>query len=128
MSNNGRVKFNIFGASHAEETGVSIDGIGFGEKIDLQKLQRFADRRKPVGSFATARREPDELIVESGIENGITTGGEIVIKIKNVNVRSRDYSDLKFCPRPSHADYAAYMKYGEEYDHSGGGKFSARMT
>ena len=121
--------YSIFGASHAEEIGVSLEGVPFGERIDLAELQAFADRRKPVSSeYSTSRREPDEIIIECGIENGVTTGGEIIAKIKNASVKRSDYSNLKYCPRPSHADYAAYMKYGIEYDMSGGGKFSGRMT
>ena len=128
MSNDGRVSINIFGASHAAEIGVSIEGVRFGEEIDLGELQRFANRRKPRGDFATSRREPDELIIESGIENGVTTGGEIVIKIKNTDVKNKDYSDLKYRPRPSHADFTARMKYHGFEDAAGGGHFSGRIT
>ena len=124
-----KVTFRIMGASHAEYVGVSIDGIKFGEAIDLDELQGFLLRRKASGAvYSTKRCEPDEIVIESGIENGVTTGGEIVAKIYNTNTRRSDYSQFKTCPRPSHADYAAYCKYGDEYDHSGGGKFSGRMT
>jgi chorismate synthase len=39
-----------------------------------------------------------------------------------------DYDALKNIPRPGHADYAAWMKYGLDFDMSGGGPFSGRMT
>ncbi|MBP5308006.1 MAG: chorismate synthase [Clostridia bacterium] len=128
MSSEEKVRINVFGSSHSDEIGVCIEGIRFGEKIDAEELQNFVNRRKPFGDFSTARRESDVLIFESGIENGVTTGGEIIIKMKNENARPKDYSELRYCPRPSHADYPAFMKYGEGYDASSGGKFSARMT
>ncbi len=124
-----KIKINIFGTSHSDAIGVCIEGIGFGEAVDVEKLQDFINRRKAVSAkYSTARQEPDQIIFERGIENGITTGGEIIAKIYNTNVRRGDYSSLKGCPRPSHADYAAYCKYGLDYDHSGGGVFSGRMT
>ena len=125
----GKIRFRIFGSSHSEEIGVSLEGVGFGEQIDVGELHAFVNRRKArAATYSTSRMEPDEIIIESGIENGCTTGGEIVAKIKNQNVRRGDYGQLKNCPRPSHADYAAIKKYGDGYDISGGGKFSGRMT
>ena len=50
------------------------------------------------------------------------------MKIKNQNQNSKDYSSLIKTPRPSHADYVAYTKYGDGYDYRGGGKFSGRLT
>ena len=38
---------SIFGQSHAQAIGVSVDGLPAGEKIDLEQLQRFLDRRAP---------------------------------------------------------------------------------
>lgn len=43
-------------------------------------------------------------------------------------MRSSDYDSLKNKPRPSHADYTAFMKYGESADFHGGGHFSGRLT
>ncbi len=123
-----KIKFDVFGSSHSEEIGVRMEGVPFGEEIDLAELQAFVNRRRSVLAFSTKRVEPDEVIIERGIENGVTTGGEIVAKIKNTNVRRGDYSAFKNCPRPSHCDYAALKKYGEDYDVSGGGVFSGRMT
>jgi len=128
MSCKSNVKYSIFGASHADSVGVSIEGIGFGEAIDLTELQVFLDRRKPTLKHSTARKEADKIVIESGIENGVTTGGEIVARIYNTSVRRGDYTAITTCPRPSHADYAAIVKYGKDYDASGGGAFSGRMT
>ena len=48
--------------------------------------------------------------------------------IYNKNTRSGDYSNLKDCPRPGHADYTAQIKYGGFQDAAGGGHFSGRLT
>lgn len=58
----------------------------------------------------------------------IADGGAIAAVIRNTNTKSSDYDELKCVPRPGHADYAAYMKYGLEWDNAGGGQFSGRMT
>lgn len=129
MSVDGKVVFSIFGASHAECIGVSLEGIGFGEAVDMDELNAFMSRRKASSAvYSTSRMEPDEIVFESGIADGMTTGGEIVAKIYNTNVKKADYEAYRYTPRPSHADYAAYLKYGEEADRSGGGRFSGRMT
>ena len=49
-------------------------------------------------------------------------------EIKNRDVRSSDYDNVRNVPRPGHADYAARVKYGDGYDMAGGGPFSGRMT
>ena len=64
MSFENKITFTIFGASHADSIGVSIDGFGFGEPIDLKELQAFVDRRKASASvYSTKRMEPDEIVV-----------------------------------------------------------------
>lgn len=119
-----RIKVNIYGESHAEAVGVILSGIPEGKKIDLGNLQAFTDRRKSGGKFTTPRKEEDKLEILSGIENGITTGEDIKIEIKNRDIRPSDYEITK--PRPSHADYAGYVKDGKIS--TGGGRFSGRLT
>jgi len=48
--------------------------------------------------------------------------------IWNKDVDSSDYERMKFLPRPGHADYTAFMKYGGFNDFRGGGRFSGRIT
>ena len=57
-----------------------------------------------------------------------TTGFPVCIRIANTNTRSGDYSNLALKPRPSHADYSAYMKWHGHADMRGGGHFSGRLT
>ena len=60
--------------------------------------------------------------------DGRTCGAPVAMVIHNGDQHSRDYSGLKRTPRPSHADYTAIIKYGENYDIRGGGQFSGRLT
>lgn len=123
------LKLSIFGTSHGPSIGMTLEGIPAGLPIDLDKLQLFLNRRAPgQNAWSTARKEPDVPVFESGIENGFTTGETIRAVIYNQNVRSKDYDELKYIPRPGHADYTAWMKYGLDYDMAGGGPFSGRMT
>ncbi len=57
----------------------------------------------------------------------MTCGAPIAALIRNTNTRSSDYDELRFVPRPGHADYVAEVKYGGHQDVSGGGHFSARL-
>ena len=85
-------------------------------------------QRKPYGKISTSRHEDDEPMIISGVFDGFTTGTPITVLIENKNTNSKDYSLLKDCPRPSHADYTAFIKYGEHRDYRGGGHFSGRLT
>ena len=60
--------------------------------------------------------------------DGYTCGAPIAAMIRNTNTRSKDYSNLKDCPRPGHADYTAQIKYKGYQDPAGGGHFSGRLT
>ncbi len=123
------LKINIFGASHAEEIGVTVNGFPKGEKIDNDKLLKFMGRRKPGQSaLTTPRVEADLPIFESGLTDDTTDGNILRAVIKNTNTRSGDYANLRTCPRPAHADYCAYVKYEGKADMRGGGHFSARLT
>ncbi len=123
-----KVSLTVFGASHAKEIGVDLNGIDKGFELDFDKILKQMERRAPGRSHvATPRKEPDFPEILQGIENGVTTGDTIKMVIKNTNQHSKDYSSLKVCPRPGHADYTAYLKYNGELDMSGGGPFSGRM-
>ena len=123
------IKLTIFGESHGPFIGMTLEGIPAGMKVDLEELQLFMNRRAPgQNEFSTPRRELDIPEFSSGIENGYTNGDTIHAIIRNANVRSGDYEALRDCPRPGHADYTAYVKYGGKANMSGGGQFSGRLT
>ena len=123
------ISLDIYGGSHDEKIGMTLSGIPAGEVIDLDALRAFLSRRAPGRDrFSTSRREPDEPVFLSGLDGNVTNGDVIEAVIYNTNQRSGDYSSLSDTPRPSHADYAARMKYGESVDLRGGGHFSGRLT
>ncbi|MDR0696661.1 MAG: chorismate synthase [Christensenellaceae bacterium] len=125
--NNG-LALHIYGESHGPEIGLILEGIPKGCSINLDELQNFVNRRKSQNSnYSTKRAEPDSITVQSGITDGITSGS-IKISIKNTDVREVDYENLNSIPRPSHADYPAYIKYAGNLNMSGGGPFSGRLT
>jgi len=116
-----------FGTSHGPEVGCVIKGCPAGVEIDLGKIQAELDRRKPgTSKLSSARKEPDKLIVVSGIESGKTIGGGIKLAVKNLDIRSKDYSEIINKPRPGHSDMSAFLKYGGI--EPGGGRFSGRET
>ena len=124
-----RLKISVFGASHASKIGVTAEGFNKGETFDKEKLGRFLKRRAPSkNAFSTTRIEPDEVIFKDGEENGVLTGDTLVAIIENKAQRSADYGEELRIPRPGHADYVGYAKFGKEYDFRGGGIFSGRMT
>ncbi len=123
-----RIKVTLFGQSHAQAIGVIIDGVPAGMKIDEEALSTFMDRRRAKGDLSTTRREGDKVLLKSGVVNGVTCGAPICMMIENSDTRSSDYSNVAVVPRPSHSDYAAYIKYGGNNDIRGGGQFSGRLT
>ncbi len=124
------INISIFGGSHDPEIGVLATGLPAGFRFDREELLSFLARRAPGSSdLTTPRKETDIPEFLSGVEGEDTLNGKTLHAIiRNNNQRSRDYSNLSFIPRPSHADFAARMKYGEGVDLRGGGRFSGRLT
>ncbi|MCL1076905.1 chorismate synthase [Parashewanella spongiae] len=117
-----------FGESHGKALGCIVDGCPPGIEISEQEIQKELDRRRPGTSrYTTARREPDEVKILSGVFEGKTTGTSIGLLIENTDQRSQDYSNIKDSFRPGHADYTYEQKYGFR-DYRGGGRSSARET
>lgn len=123
-----RIKVTLFGQSHAAAIGAIIDGVPAGMTVDEDKLQAFMDRRRAKGELATKRHEGDKVILKSGVVNGITCGAPICMMIENSDTRSGDYANIAKVARPSHSDFAAFVKYGGNNDIRGGGQFSGRLT
>ncbi len=121
------IRVEIYGQSHAKEIGVRCSGFPK-MQIDRNALNAFLERRKPSsGKFSTARKEPDEIEFTGGVNEQGFIDGEFCARILNKDTHSSDYNDLYGKPRPSHADYCSYLKWGT-LDYTGGGKFSARLT
>ncbi|OBT15877.1 chorismate synthase [Vibrio sp. UCD-FRSSP16_10] len=121
-------RVTTFGESHGIALGCIIDGCPPGLALTEADLQKDLDRRRPGTSrYTTARREPDEVKILSGVFEGKTTGTSIGLLIENTDQRSKDYSEIKDKFRPGHADYTYHQKYGVR-DYRGGGRSSARET
>lgn len=123
-----RLTMTISGSSHGKSVSVLLRGLPAGESVDTDALRRFMSRRSPGrGVTSSPRREADEPIILSGIENGRLNALPLSVEIKNTDVRFADYA-FADTPRPGHADYTAAVKWGGREDMSGGGRFSGRMT
>lgn len=121
-------RVTTFGESHGVALGCIIDGCPPGLVLSEADIQIELDRRKPgTSKFTTARREPDQVKILSGVFEGVTTGTPIGLLIENTDQRSQDYSKIAETFRPAHADYTYLQKYGVR-DYRGGGRSSARET
>ncbi len=122
------ITVTLFGESHGEYIGAVLDGITPGVIIDKDAIRSALAKRRPSHISSTARVERDEFKIISGEYQGRATGTPLTIIIPNENKKSSDYSALGNKPRPSHADFAAEMKYHGFQDTRGGGHFSGRIT
>lgn len=120
------ISLTVFGESHGAGVGVVLDGLCSGLAVNDASIKTALSRRAPSTSTDTARRERDAYQILSGVFNGKTTGTPICIFIPNENTDSKAYE--YGIARPSHADYAAFCKYGGYEDYRGGGHFSGRVT
>ncbi len=117
-----------FGESHGEAMGCTISGCPAGLELTEDDIQTDLDRRKPGQSMiTTSRGEPDAVTINSGIQDGYTTGTPIGLVIQNKDARSGKYEPFITAPRPSHGDFTYSAKFGTR-NWGGGGRSSARET
>ena len=130
MNSFGRIfRVHIFGESHGEYIGLTIDGCPAGLPLNVEEfLTDMESRKGGIQKGTTPRKEDDIPIFKSGIFNGHTTGAPLTILFENNNTRSEDYAKQRSVPRPGHADFTAHHKYGGFEDYRGGGHFSGRLT
>ncbi len=105
----------------------SIENFPAGVRVDAKKLAEFMERRAPGrDKLSTARRETDEVVFTSGLNDGITTGATICGEIASRDMRPSDYGAERTIPRPGHADFGQWIEMGRIP--TGGGKNSGRLT
>ena len=123
-----KYRVSIFGESHGELIGVTLDGVYAG--LELSEKDFVADilRRKSGAKGTTPRIEADQPMIVSGVFEGHTTGAPLTIVFRNTNTHSSDYSLFADMPRPGHADLTAAQKWDDCHDPRGGGHFSGRLT
>jgi len=125
----GRIfRVHIFGESHGDCVGLTIDGCPAGLPLSVADFTTDIERRKPGAKGTTPRKEDDIPHIKTGLFNGKTTGAPITILFENNNTRSADYEKLRAIPRPGHADFVAGAKFGGNEDYRGSGHFSGRLT
>jgi chorismate synthase len=118
-----------FGESHGKCVGVIVDGCPAGLPLTVADIQREVDRRRAGGGAAsTSRREKDIVEILSGVLDGFTTGAPICLLVKNEDIDSAAYEEIRSKLRPGHADFTARVKFGGFNDWRGGGRFSGRVT
>jgi chorismate synthase len=107
---------------------VTVSGCPAGLELDESDVQAELDRRKPGQSMiTTSRGEPDAVVLNSGTQDGYTTGTPIGMVIENKDARSGKYEPFVTAPRPSHGDFTYSAKFGTR-NWGGGGRSSARET
>jgi chorismate synthase len=135
-------RVTVAGGSYQEGLTSHIQGVPPGLLITEEEIYADLLVRKPgQGELSSPRREPDIPIIYSGVnaadtmpgfENaGRTNGTPFVILIPNLDrhfEHIEQYRVTNRTPRPGHASYASYQKYGEWDDAIGAGFFSGRYT
>ncbi len=121
-------RVSTWGESHGPAVGAVVDGVPAGLALCEEDIQVYLNRRRPgQGGLSTARQEADQVQILSGVFEGKTTGTPISLVVWNKDQRSKDYSNIKDCYRPGHADFGFDQKYGFR-DYRGGGRSSGRET
>ena len=132
----------VAGGSYQEGLSTIIQGVPPG--INIMEKEIYADLllRKPgADELSSPRKEPDLPVIYSGInvedtvENAgnknLTNGTPLCILIPNLDrhfIHIKQYQDTNRTPRPGHASYASFQKYGASDDAIGAGIFSGRYT
>jgi chorismate synthase len=136
------VQVSVAGGSYQEGLTAVLQGVPPGLLLTEQEIYGDLLLRKPgADELSSPRKEPDLPIIYTGvnpadtIENAgnknHTNGTPITILIPNLDrhfVHVKQYQDTNRTPRPGHASYASFMKYGPDDDAVGAGIFSGRYT
>jgi chorismate synthase len=121
-------RITTWGESHGKALGVVIDGCPPRLELSAEDIQKELDRRRPgQGKGSSPRHEKDRVEILSGVFEGRTTGTPISLLVRNEDVDSGPYEELRNVFRPGHGDFTYQAKYGIR-DHRGGGRASARET
>ena len=132
----------VAGGSYQEGLTAVIQGHPPGMLLTEQEIYGDLLLRKPgADELSSPRKEPDLPIIYSGlnaadtIENAgnknHTNGTPLSILIPNLDrhfIHIKQYQDTNRTPRPGHASYASFIKYGPDDDAIGAGLFSGRYT
>ena len=133
---------SVAGGSYQEGLTSVVQGVPPGMLLTEQEIYGDLLLRKPgADELSSPRKEPDLPIIYTGlnssdtIENAgnknHTNGTPLTILIPNLDrhdIHVWQYQSTNRTPRPGHASYASFIKYGPDDDSIGAGIFSGRYT
>jgi chorismate synthase len=133
---------SVAGGSYQDGLTALVQGTPPGMYLTEQEIYGDLLLRKPgADELSSPRKEPDLPIIYTGlnaadtIENAgnrnQTNGTPITVLIPNLDrhfIHIKQYQDTNRTPRPGHASYASFVKYGQADDSIGAGIFSGRYT
>ena len=132
----------IAGGSYQDGLTAVLQGVPPGMLLTEQEIYGDLLLRKPgADELSSPRKEPDLPIIYTGLNAADTVEGAanmnhtngtpLSILIPNLDrhfVHIKQYQDTNRTPRPGHASYASFIKYGPDDDAIGAGLFSGRYT
>ncbi|MBN2842651.1 MAG: chorismate synthase [Sedimentisphaerales bacterium] len=135
-------QLTIAGGSYQEGLTAVLQGVPAGLEINEQEIYGDLLLRKPgADELSSPRKEPDLPVIYTGVNAadtiegagnaGLTNGSPLTLLIPNLDrhfIHIKQYQDTNRTPRPGHASYASFVKYGPCDDSIGAGIFSGRYT
>ncbi len=133
---------SVAGGSYQEGLTSVIQGVPPGLVLSEQDIYGDLLLRKPGSDeLASPRKEPDIPVIYTGtnVDDTVpgagnkdhTNGTPVTVLIPNLDrhlIHVQQYQDTNRTPRPGHASYASFVKYGPDDDAVGAGFFSGRYT
>ena len=90
-----RLKFISYGESHGPAYGIVLEGFPANITINENLLQINLNKRKPgTTSYVSARKEPDQYEILSGVFENKSLGTPIAVAVRNQNQKSEDYKKI----------------------------------
>jgi chorismate synthase len=136
--------FQVTAAGGSYQEGLTAVVQGCPPALSLTEQEIYGDLllRKPgADELSSPRKEPDLPIIYSGLNAADTiegannanhtNGTPLTILIPNLDrhfIHIKQYQDTNRTPRPGHASWASFVKYGPDDDSIGAGIFSGRYT
>ena len=126
-----RLRFLTAGESHGPALTTVIEGIPAGLPLDAEVINHdLLRRQRGYGAGPRMKIERDQIIILSGVMDGVTIGSPISLKLDNLNHEQWQGKtvDAFTSPRPGHADLTGAIKYGYRDLRPGLERASARET
>ncbi|MBM3501059.1 MAG: chorismate synthase [Armatimonadetes bacterium] len=136
------IQLTIAGGSYQDGLTAVLQGIPPDMLLTEQEVYGDLLLRKPgADELSSPRKEPDLPLIYTGLNAADTiegagnwnhtNGTPLTILIPNLDrhfIHVKQYQDTNRTPRPGHASYASFVKYGPADDAVGAGLFSGRYT